>query len=51
VRVDIGKEAFSDPAGMEEALAGRSYFYTKIWAKLAPWADSHNSRILRSISK
>jgi hypothetical protein len=24
VRIDIGKEAFSDPAGMEEALAGRS---------------------------
>jgi hypothetical protein len=24
VRIDIGKEAFSDPAGMEEAPAGRS---------------------------
>jgi hypothetical protein len=24
VRIDIGKEAFSDPAGMEEALAGLS---------------------------
>jgi arylsulfatase len=24
VRIDIGKEAFSDPAGLEEALAGRS---------------------------
>jgi arylsulfatase len=24
VRIDVGKEAFSDPAGLEEALAGRS---------------------------
>ena len=24
VRIEIGKEAFSDPAGLEEALAGRS---------------------------
>jgi hypothetical protein len=24
VRINIGKEAFSDPAGLEEALAGRS---------------------------
>jgi hypothetical protein len=24
VRIDIGKEAFSDPAGLEEALTGRS---------------------------
>ena len=24
VRIDIGKEAFQDPAGLEEALAGRA---------------------------
>ena len=24
VRIDIGKDAFQDPAGLEEALAGRA---------------------------